>query len=87
MSYVRGLKNAQCESVKTTIRKGRLVFAGAVQRTTNEWLTLRVMVGTMAGGETPGPGRPEKNWSQRLADDIRAFQATEGSTDSLLIWD
>ena len=52
MSYAKALKKAQCESVETTIRKRRLLFAGAVQRTTNERLTHRVMFGTMAGGKT-----------------------------------
>ena len=52
MSYAKALEKAQCESVKTTIRKRRLLFAGAVQRTTNERLTHRVMFGTMAGGKT-----------------------------------
>ena len=33
-SYVKVLKKARCESVETTIRKGRLLFAEAVQRTT-----------------------------------------------------
>ena len=61
MSYAKALKKAQCESVETTIRKRRLLFADAVQRTTNERLTHRVMFGTLAGGENPGPGRPEKN--------------------------
>ena len=36
MSYAKALKKAQCESVETTIRKRRLLFAGAVQRTHNE---------------------------------------------------
>ena len=53
MSYAKALKKAQCESVETTIRKRRLLFAGAVQRTHNERLTRRVMFGTMAGGENP----------------------------------
>ena len=61
ISYAKALKKAQCESVKTTIRKRSLLFAGAVRRTHNELLTRRVMFGTMAGGENPGPGRPEKN--------------------------
>ena len=55
MSYAKILKKAQCESVETTIRKRRLLFAGGVQRTNNEWLTDRVMFGTMASR------RPEKN--------------------------
>ena len=51
-----------------------------MQRTTNERLTHRVMLGTMAGGENPGINRPEKNWAQCLTD-IRVFRATEGSMD------
>ena len=35
----------------------------------------------MAGGENPGPGRPENTWAHCLADGIRVFRATEGSTD------
>ena len=82
MSYAKALKKAQCESVETTIRKRSLLFAGAVQRTTNGRLTHRVMFGSMAGGVNPGRGRPEKNWAQCLVDDIRVYEATEGSTDS-----
>ena len=55
MSDTKALKKAQCRSVETTIRKRRLLFAGGVQRTNNEWLTDRVMFGTMASR------RPEKN--------------------------
>ena len=61
MSYAKALKKARCERVKTTIRRRRLLFARAVQRTINERLTHRVMFGTLAGGENSGPGRPEKN--------------------------
>ena len=50
MLYAKALKQAQCESVETTIRKRHLLFAGAVQRTTNERLTRRVMFGMMAVG-------------------------------------
>ena len=49
---------------------------------TNEPLSLRMMFGTVARGENPGSGRPEKNWAQCLADDLRGFQATEGSTEN-----
>ena len=61
MSYAKTLKKAQCDSVEATIRKRRLLYARTVQRMHNERLTRRVMFGTMAGGENPGPGRPEKN--------------------------
>ena len=77
MSYAKVLKKAQCESVEATIRKRRLLFAGDVQQTTIERLTYRVMFGTLAGGENPGPDQPGKNSAQCLADNIRVFQATE----------
>ena len=72
-----------CESVETTIRKRCLLFGGAVQRTHNERQNRRTIFGTMAGGENPGPGRPEKNWAQCLVDDLRVFGATEGPTESV----
>ena len=56
-SYAKALKKAQCESIETTIRKRRLLFAGCVQRTHNERLTRRVMFGTMAGGYGNRPTR------------------------------
>ena len=37
----------------------------------------------MEYGDNPAPGRPEKNLAQSVADDIKAFIATEGSTDNL----
>ena len=82
-SYAKALKKAKCESVQTTIRKRRLLFAGAVQRTQNEHLTRRVMFGTMAGGENPRPGRPETNLAQCLVNNLRVFRATERSTESV----
>ena len=57
-------------------------YAGGNCENNNERLTRRVTFGTMAGGENPGPGGQEKNWAQCLADDLRVFQATEGSTGS-----
>ena len=83
MSYAKALKKTQCEIIKTTIRKRRLLFAGAVQRTNNERLTRQVTFGKMGGGENPGPGRPEKNWAQCLVDGLRVFRATEGLTKSI----
>ena len=56
MSYAKALKKAQCESVQTTIRKRRPLFAGAVPRTVSERLAHRVMFGTMAGGVNSGRG-------------------------------
>ena len=83
MSHAKVLKKPQCESVESTIRERRLFFAGGVQGTNNARPTHRVMVGTMSGGENPGPRRPEKNWAQCLVDDLRVLRATEGSTESI----
>ena len=83
MSYAKALeKKHNVRAFETTICKRRLLFAGALQRTTNKRLTHRVMLGTMADGMNPGRGRPEKNWAQCLVDDIRVLEATEGSTDN-----
>ena len=49
----------------------------------NERFTRRVMLGTMAGGENLGPGRPEQNWTQCLVDDFRVFRAIERSTENV----
>ena len=81
MSYAKALQKAQCESVHTTIRKRRLLFAGVVQRAKPERLTRRAMFGTMDGGENPGPGRPGKTWARCLVDDIAVFRARKGSTE------
>ena len=64
MSYAKAIKKAQRETVNTTIRKRRPLFAKAVQRTTNERLTRRVIFRTMVGGEKSGPDRPENNRAQ-----------------------
>ena len=56
MSYAKAVKKAQCESVERTFRERRFLFAGGVQRTTNEWLTSRVMFETMAVEENLGQG-------------------------------
>ena len=75
-------QGSQEGSVETTIRKRRLLFAGAVQWTSDERPTHRVIFRTMAGWVNPGRGRPENIWTQCLVDDIRLFAATEGSMDS-----
>ena len=83
MSYAKALSKAQCESVETTIRKTASLLREGSTAAEHERLTRRVMLGTMAGGKNPGPGRPEKNWAQCLVDDLRVFRATEGSTENL----
>ena len=83
VSYAKAFETAQCESVETTIRKRCLLFAGGVQRTNNERLTRRMMFWTIAGGENPGPGRPEKKWAHIMVENFGVFRATEGSTKKI----
>ena len=45
-----------------------------IARCSGRWLWLV--------GRTRDQGRPKKNWTRCLADDIRVFEATGGSTDS-----
>ena len=85
MSNAKGHTKARCEGVETTILKRRLLFAGGVQRTHNGRLTRRVMIGTMAGGENPGPGRRGNNRAQCVVDDLRVFRDTEGSAESVSV--
>ena len=84
MSYAKALTKARCESVETTIRTRRSPFAGAVERTTNERLTRRVMFETMVGGENPELGRPEKTGpvSSRRPQDSSSHRGVHGKLRS-----
>lgn len=61
--------------------RGRL-FAGALPRQAKERLPRRLKFGNVVGGENPGPGCPEQDfWLKCLTDDLKAVEATAGSTD------
>ena len=80
VSYAKALQKTRCERIETTIRKHRLIFAGAVARQSKGRLPSRVMFATMNGGEGWRPGGQPKNWHRCLVEDLRVFRATEGST-------
>ncbi|MEP3868643.1 MAG: hypothetical protein ABJM32_09625, partial [Parasphingorhabdus sp.] len=87
LSYAKALRITRCESIETTIRKRRLFFAGAVVRQHEGRLPSRLMFGTIAGGGSPKPGGQPKTWPRAIAEDLRVFKATEGSTeDSPLVF-
>eukprot|EP00752_Nemacystus_decipiens_P010806 g9612.t1 len=81
LSYAQALKRVGCQSVEATIRRRRLLFAGAVARQPDKRLPKRLMFGELAGGEKPGKGSAEQNWLTCLKDDLREFGATHSSTD------
>jgi len=62
-------------------RQRRLLFAGAVARQPDGRLPKRLMLGELVGGEKPGRGATEQNWEKYRKDDLKAFGATQGSTD------
>eukprot|EP00903_Cladosiphon_okamuranus_P015101 g13968.t1 len=81
LSYAQALKLAGCQSVEATIRKRRLLFAGAMARQPDGRLPKRLMLGDLADGQEPGRGKPEQNWRMCLIDDLKAFEATRESKE------
>ena len=62
LSYAKALKKTRCESMKTSFRKQRLLFAVAVARQKNESrLPSRVIVAA-TGREGPRPGGQSTTW-------------------------
>ena len=51
LSYANGFLRTDSESVETTVRRRRILFAGFVARTGEERLSRRVMFGEMLGGK------------------------------------
>ena len=80
LSYAETLKKTKCQSVEATIRKRRLLFAGAIARQPEGRLPKRLMFGKISGGEDARAGRPEQDWLRCLIEDFRVFGATDGST-------
>ncbi|CAB1103436.1 unnamed protein product [Ectocarpus sp. CCAP 1310/34] len=56
LSYAQTLKRVGCQSVETTIRQRRLLFAGALARQPDGRLPKRVMLGELVGGEAQAGG-------------------------------
>ena len=81
LSYSKALKQTHCGNVETVVRKRRLLFAGAVAKEHNGRLPSRVVFGALSVGRNRSrAGRPEKIWLDCVSDDLKAFQATSGST-------
>ena len=51
LSYANALVKADSESIETTVRRRRMLFAGFVARMGEERLPRRVMFGEMVGGK------------------------------------
>ena len=74
--YKDALQRTECESIETTVRTRRLLWAGAVLRMGDHMFPKRVMSGELEKARKRGPGEKEKEWMDCVADDLRLFGMT-----------
>ena len=72
ISYLATLVKTRSESIKATLRRRRILFAGFVARMEDTRLPKCVMFGEMVGGAGCVGGQ-EKEWMGCFLDDLRAF--------------
>ena len=72
-SYADALQRTDGESIETTLRKRRLLFAGALIRMDNDRLPRRLMSGRLEGASKRGRGAREKVWLDEVEKDVKAF--------------
>ena len=72
--YNLALEITRCESIETTLRTRRLMWAGT--RISGGRLPKRIMFGTLEGAVRRGRGGKEKEWTDCVQSDIRAFGIT-----------
>ena len=75
-SYNRALEITRCESTGKTLRTRRLLWAGTLIRMSSGWLPKRIMFGNLEGAVRRGRGGKEKEWTDCVQSDIRAFGIT-----------
>ena len=72
-SYNRALEITRCESIETTLRT-RILWAGTLLRTSGGRLPKkRIVSGNLEGAVRRGRGGKEKEWTDCVQSDIRAF--------------
>ena len=75
-SYNRPLEITRCESIETTLRTRRLLRAGTLIRMSGGRLSKRIIFGNLEGAVRRGRGGKEKEWTDCVQSDIRAFGIT-----------
>ena len=75
-SYNRALEITRRESIETTLRTRRLLWAGTLLRMSGGRLSKRIMFGNLEGAVRRGRGGKEKKWTDCVQSDIRAFGIT-----------
>ena len=72
-SYNRALEITGCESIETTLRTRIILWAGTLFRINGGWLPKRIVFGNLEGAVRRGWGGKEKEWTDCVQSDIRAF--------------
>ena len=74
-SYNRALEITGCESIETTLRTRRLLWAGMLLRMSGGRLPKRIVFGNLEGAvrRRRGRGEKEKEWTDCVQCDIQAF--------------
>ena len=71
--YNRALEITGCGSIETTSRTRRLLWAGTLLRLSGGRLPKRIVFGNIDGAVRRGRGGNEKEWTDCVQRDIRAF--------------
>ena len=74
--YNRALEITRCESIETTLRTRILLWAGTLLRMSGGRLPKRIMFGNLEDAVRRGRGGKEKEWTDCVQSDIRAFGIT-----------
>ena len=72
-SYNRALEITGCESIETTLRTRKLLGAGTLLRMSGGRLPKRIVFGNLEGAVRRGRDGKEKEWTDCVQSDIRAF--------------
>ena len=72
-SYNRALEKTGCESIETTLRTRRILWAGTLLQMSGGRLLKRLVFGNLEGAVRRGRGGKEKERTDCVQSDIRAF--------------
>ena len=78
ISYNRALEITRCESIEITLRTRRLLWAGTLIQMSGRRLPKRITFGNLEGAVRIRRGGEEKEWTDCVQSDIRAFDITGG---------
>ena len=78
ISYNRVLEITGCERIETTLRTRRLLWAGTLLRMIGGRLPERIVFGNFEGAVRRGRDGKEKEWTDSVQSDIRAFGIAGG---------